>query len=124
MSDYTPSIQELARAYEAVFVEARRPEARAEAARASLGSTSVSPDDAVMFEVMRLFEEHIRHLDRLVFSDWRVSNERKREVERLRHMIRESGKDPSDAPLWRRISEQRKEIRRLTRALAENTKEQ
>ena len=34
MSDYTPSIQELARAYEAVFVEARRPEARAEAARA------------------------------------------------------------------------------------------
>ena len=34
MSVYTPSIHELARAYEVIFVEARRPEARAEAARA------------------------------------------------------------------------------------------
>jgi hypothetical protein len=92
--------------------------ARVNAARTSLGSYSVDGSDAVMYETMRLLEEHIRHLDRLVFSNWRVGNERAREIEKLRLMIRESGGDPDDAPLWRRISEQRKEIRRLSRLVA------
>lgn len=90
---------------------------RVNAARASLNSYSVDGADAVMYEAMRLLEEHIRHLDRTVFSTWRVNNERAREIDKLRLMIREMGGEPDDAPLWRRISEQRKEIRRLTREL-------
>lgn len=92
--------------------------ARVTAARQSIGSYSTSASDAVMYEAMRLLEEHVKHLNRLAFSEYRVSNERTREIDRLRHMIRESGADPDDAPLWRRISEQRKQIRRLQKEAA------
>lgn len=95
--------------------------ARANAARTSLGSYTVDADDAVMFETMRLLEEHIKHLDRLMFSDWRVGNERARKIEALNAMIRGSGGDPDEAPLWRRISEQRREIRRLTKLVNQPT---
>lgn len=92
--------------------------ARIHAARASIGSYSVDGADAVMYETMRLLEKHINHLDRLVYSNYRVGNERARRIEDLQRMIRESGKDPVDAPLWRRVSEQRREIKRLAREIA------
>lgn len=67
MSDYTPSIQELARAYEAVFVEARRPEARAEAARA------IAAHDAAIAHAA-WSEGHNQALVNVAWPDERKSN--------------------------------------------------
>lgn len=89
--------------------------ARVRVARQLHGSYSDDPHEALTFYVIRKLEEHIRHLDGLIFSEWRASRVIKREAESLRHMLREKALDPADAPAWRRISEQRKEIRRLTR---------
>ena len=65
--DYTPSIQELARAYEAVFVEARRPEARAEAARA------IAAHDAAIAHAA-WSEGHTQALVNVAWPDERKSN--------------------------------------------------
>ncbi|MEV4777476.1 hypothetical protein [Microbacterium sp. LWH12-1.2] len=89
--------------------------ARVRVARQGLSSYSDEPTEAMMFYVIKRLEGHISHLDKLLFSEWRTDRGRKREIASLHHMIREAGKDPDDAPLWRRISEQRKEIKRLNR---------
>ena len=87
--------------------------ARVRVARQRIGRYSELPHEAMVLHIIEKLEDHVRHLDKLVFGGWRAHRALTRDVESLRHMLREKNLDPRDAPAWRRISEQRKEIRRL-----------
>ena len=89
--------------------------ARVRVAREAIGRSSELPHEAMVAHLIHKLEDHIRHLDKIALNVWRGNRSRARDVESLRHMLREKNLDPRDAPAWRRISEQRKEIRRLVK---------
>lgn len=89
--------------------------ARVRVARESVGRYSETPHEAMVSYLVQKLEDHIQHLDKLTLNVWRGARARTRDIDSLRHMLKEKKLDPRDAPAWRRISEQRKEIRRLTK---------
>lgn len=92
--------------------------ARVNAARTSLNRPYEDAEDVMILDLFKLLEDSNKRLSDLYRGNWLTERRLRRQVEQMRVLLRDAGKDPADAPLARRISEQRKQLKAQNRAIA------